>query len=119
MRFKAFPYYWGAIAVTKSLSALFFSLAAGKRSDRVTLSACTGRVRHMGRFFESRSYTFILDDRLTGGEAEVLLLDRKKQPILRLNRQHPCETVELDGENSRYYLRWEFRKASGQCELRW
>lgn len=65
-----------------------------------------------------RIFAAILDDRLIGGEAEVLLPDRKKQPILRLNRQHPCETVELDGESSRYYLRWEFRKASGQCELR-
>jgi len=72
----------------------------------------------MGRFYESRTYTFVLDAQLSKGDVELLLLDKKKQPLLKLNRQFPSQTIDLD-EKNRYYLRWEFKNASGKCELRW
>ena len=77
MRFKGFPYYWGAIATTKCIKAILFVFLPRKTGDKVKLDACTGWVRHMGRFYENRTYTFALDARLTKGEAEVLLLDQK------------------------------------------
>lgn len=119
MTFKGVPYYWGAIATSKCLKAILFAFLPGKNRDKATLDACTGWVRHMGRFYESRTYTFVLDARLTKGDAEVLLLDQKKQPLLKLNRQVPSRTIHLDGETGRYYLRWEFQGASGKCELHW
>lgn len=73
----------------------------------------------MGRFYENRTYTFVFDARLTNGEAEVLLLDKKKQTVLKLSRQFPSQTIALDARKSRYYLCWEFQSASGTCELRW
>ena len=73
----------------------------------------------MGRFYENRTYTFALDDQLTKGVVEVRLLDRKKQPLLELSKQIPAQTIALNGEKSRYYLRWEFKNASGTCELHW
>lgn len=73
----------------------------------------------MGRFYENRIYTFALDARLTKGEAEVLLLDQEKQPLLNLSRQPPSQSIYLEGETSRYYLQWKFQHASGTCELRW
>lgn len=118
-KFKGFPYYWGAVAETKCLRAVLFSFLPGKRVDRAALNACTGWVRHMGRFYENRTYEFVLDAQLTNGDVEVQLLDQKKQPILKLNRQCPSRTIDLDGEKSRYYLRWEFHGATGKCELRW
>jgi len=90
----------------------------GKSADRTTLDACTGWVRHMGRFCESRTYTFSFDAKLSKGDVEVLLLDKEKQPLLKLSKQFPTQTIDLDGK-SRYYLRWEFKSASGKCELRW
>jgi len=72
----------------------------------------------MGRFYESRTYTFVLDTQLSNGNVELLLLDKKKQPLLKLNRQFSSQTIDLD-EKNRYYLRWKFKNASGKCELRW
>ena len=72
----------------------------------------------MGRFYESRTYTFVLDAQLSKGDVELQLLDKEKQPLLKLNRQLMSQTIDLDGK-SRYYLRWEFKEATGKCELRW
>ena len=54
MSFKGFPYYWGAIATTKCIKAIVFVFLPGKAADQVKLDACTGWVRHMGRFYENR-----------------------------------------------------------------
>ena len=83
------------------------------------LDACTGWVRHMGRFYENRIYAFALDAQLTKGQVEVLLLDQNKQPLLQLSSQNPTQSIHLDGETSRYYLQWKFHSASGKCELHW
>ena len=119
MAFKGIPYFWGAIATTKCIRASAFAFLPGKNGDHAKLDACTGWVRHMGRFYENRTYSFALDAQLTKGNVEVLLLDKKKHTLLKLNRQFPSQTIDLDGENNRYYLRWEFKSASGKCELRW
>lgn len=105
-------------AVSKSIAAVTFVFRPGKDGDRVKLTSCTGWVRHTGRFRESRTYEFALERQLSKGDAEVLLLDREKREILRLNRHSPTGRIELDGD-CKYYLRWEFRNATGKCALRW
>lgn len=119
MKFKGLPYYWGAIATTKCIKAILFMFLPAETGDKVKLEACTGWVRHMGRFYENRIYTFTLNSQLTKGEVEVLLLDQKKQTLLKLNRQNPTQSIHLDGESSRYYLQWKFQSSSGKCELLW
>lgn len=119
MAFKGFPYYWGAMASTKCIRAVLFAFLPGKNGDKASVDSCTGWVRHMGRFYESRTYVFILDAQMTKGNVEVLLLDKKKQPLLKLNRQSPSQAIHLDGGRSRYYLLWKFEGASGKCGLRW
>ncbi len=110
--------YRRGLIVSKSIRAVLFLFQPGDGLDRATVDACTGWVRHAGRFRESRSYVFTLDAQLSAGEAEVLLLDSGKQPLLRLDRHTPTATVQLDGER-RYYLHWTFRSAAGKCRLRW
>lgn len=119
MTFKGIPYYFGAIATTKCIEAILFMFKPGKYRDKAALDACTGWFRHMGRFYENRTYEFTLDDQLTKGHVEVLLLDKKKRSLLKLSRQCPVQTIDLDGKKSRYYLQWEFKSASGKCELTW
>lgn len=110
--------YLQGFAVSKRITATLFVFRPGKGGDKVTLDSCTGWIRHVGRFRESRTYTFILDARLTKGDAEVTLVDRKKRQLLRLNKASSNATITLDKE-CRYFLRWEFKKATGTCELRW
>ena len=109
--------YDRGLAAAKNIRALLFVFRPGKTSHRFTLDAYTGWVRHGVRFREGRICAFTLDARLTGGDAECLLLDRDKRPLLRLTPQSPAGAVRL--EAGRYILRWTFQKASGTCALRW
>lgn len=110
--------YFRCIAVSKSIAAVLFVFRPSRNADRASLNSCTGWVRHMGRFSESRTYEFTLDTQLSKGDAAVSLLDAKKVLLMRLSRQSPAGKIDLDARN-RYYLRWEFENATGKCTLRW
>lgn len=110
--------YCQGFAVLRRTSAIMIVFRRGKRADKATLDSCTGWVKHAVRFRESETHEFILDAQLSKGNVEVTLLNRKKQPLMRLNPQSPRCKIESDVRN-RYYLRWEFKSATGKCELRW
>lgn len=110
--------YRSGVAVTRSIVALVFVFRTGRDGDSVTLKSCTGWVRHVGRFRERGSCQFVFEAQLSKGDAEVLLLDGKKREILRFNRRSPAGRAEL-AEKERYFLRWEFKSATGTCRLRW
>lgn len=110
--------YRNGFAATKCIAAVLFVFRPEKQADSVSLNSCTGWVRHAGRFRQSWTYKFCLDCQLSAGSAEVILLDRQKRELLRLNRDNCTGTIALSGK-SRYYLRWEFKNASGTCKLRW
>lgn len=110
--------YAQGIMVSKRIVAVLFVFRPGNGCEKAALDSCTGWVKHIGGFHESRIYEFSLDAQLSKGNAEVFLLDKKKQPLMQLNQQSPVGSVELDAK-SRYYLRWEFQNATGKCELHW
>lgn len=104
--------------LTKGIVAVLFVFRSGRNGDRVSLDSCTGWVKHMGRFSKGRRYVLTLDAALSQGEAEVFLLDRRGQILLRLNRRRPEGTLSPEAR-TRYYLRWEFHHATGRCDLLW
>mgnify|MGYP006976895409 CR=1 FL=1 len=110
--------YRQGFMVTKRLAAILFVYRPGRKKERVRLDTCTGWVRHAGRFQKGRTYDLTLQCQLSKGSANVLLLNKKEQALLKLDGQSPCGRVKLE-EDSRYYLRWEFQSATGQCELHW
>ena len=110
--------YCRGLAVTKCIAAVLFVFRPGRDADRADLNSCTGWVRHAVRLHQGRAYEFSFKARLSNGSAEVLLLDRKKSPLLHLNGQSPTGTINLE-ESGRYYLHWEFQNTTGQCELHW
>lgn len=110
--------YSQGFAVTKSIAAVTFVFRPGKAADTAALNACTGWVRHRVRFRENRTYEFVLDSRLSKGDAEVSLLDEKKRPLCKLDRLAPHGRMELEGKR-KYYLYWKFNGATGKCGLRW
>ncbi len=110
--------YRQGIAVSKSIVAILFEFRPEKGADKAALDSCTGWVKHIGRFHGSRQYDFVLDAQLSKGSVEVLLLDKKKQQLMKMDRQSPTGRIALDAE-SRYYLRWEFKNATGKCQLHW
>ena len=110
--------YCQGFAVLRRTAAIIIVFRHGKNADKATLDACTGWIKHVGRFHESKTYEFFLDAQLSKGNVEVILLDRKKQQLMKLNPQFPACKIELHARN-RYYLRWEFKGVTGNCELRW
>lgn len=110
--------YREGVLSLKKTSAWSCALWPGKRRDRASMNTCTGCIRHVGRFRESRTYEFEFDCQLTRGDAAVSLLDRNKQVLRRLDRHSPAASAVLD-RKERYYLLWEFQSATGKCELRW
>ena len=118
--FAVFIYllYRQGFAVTKSIAAILFIFRPERQADRASLDTCTGWVRHVGRFHESRIYEFHLNCQLSNGDAEVTLLNSQMQALLHLSRNQPTKVIELE-KKSRYYLQWDFRGASGKFALRW
>ena len=110
--------YSQGIAISKNITAITFVFRPGRTTDKATLCSCTGWIKHVRRFHESRTYEFVLDTQLSKGHVEVILLDKEKRQIMKLNQQSPTSTIALDA-NSRYYLRWEFKSVTGKCELHW
>ena len=109
--------YFRSIAASKRISAVLFIFRPGKDTDQAALNSCTGWVKHTGRFHESGTYEFALDAHLSKGCAEVILLDAKKQQLMKLNQQSPAGKIDLAAK--KYYLRWEFKSATGKCALHW
>lgn len=110
--------YIKGLAASKNIRAILYVFRPGKNADKATLNSCTGWVRHAGRFHGNRTYEFTFDCQLSKGDAEVFLLDKKQRQLLKLTRQFPTGRAELTWKN-RYYLRWEFKNATGNCELHW
>lgn len=110
--------YCQGFAVLRRTAAIIFVFRHGKNADTATLDSCTGWVKHVERFHESKTYEFFFDAQLSKGNVEVILSDRKRQQLMKLNPQSPTCKIELDAGN-RYCLRWEFKGATGNCELRW
>lgn len=96
--------YFRSIAVSKSIAAIIFVFRPRRDADRVTLSSCTGWVQHMGRFSESRAYEFTLDTQLSKGNVEVVLLDAKKELLMRLIRWSPAGKIDLDAKTGTIYV---------------
>ncbi len=110
--------YCQGFAVLRRTAAIMIVFRHGKNADKAMLDSCTGWIKHAGRFRESKTYEFFLDAQLSKGNVAVILMDRKKQPLMQLSPQSPACNIELDVRN-KYYLRWEFKGATGKCELRW
>ena len=93
--------------MSKSITAILLAFRRGKNTDRAALDSCTGWVKYMGGFHESKTYEFTLDAQLSKGIVEIILLDKNKQQLMKLNQQSPTERIKLKAE-TRYYLRWNF-----------
>ena len=110
--------YSRGLMVTKSIAAILFVFRPGREGDRARLDSCTGWVQHVVRLRGGRTYEFALERQLSKGSAEVFLLDQDERQLLELGGQSCGGRLTLEGDG-RYYLRWEFKKATGRCELRW
>ena len=81
-------------------------------------TSCTGTIKRVLKFKESKVFTFILDLNLSKGKLVVELLDKDKCPVLTLSDSNPVGRIEVTAKQ-RYYLVFKYQSATGNYSLRW
>ena len=108
--------YLGGYMYSGSRTALLF--IQSERGKKARFSGCSGTIKRVVRFTESREYHFALATELEKGEIRVTLLDSKKKTVLCLDR-HTSEGLLEAEAGKRYELVIHFESASGSYELDW
>ncbi len=110
--------YFNGIMVTSCKAALLFVYERGENSEKFHINRCTGTQGRIIKFKDEGTYEFTLDNSIAIGSAEVVILDRQKVEIAKLNDD--CSRTEFYANKGEiYYIKWKFSSASGECELKW
>ena len=107
-----FYFLWvnGYMILNAKRALLFVGSLRGKNKCEVSFSSCSGYVKKVIKFNESREYTFKLDGDVSKGSIHVIVENKNKETILDL--------LTVD-EKCRYYLMLKFEKADGKIKLQW
>lgn len=91
------------------------SFVGSDRGRRASFTACTGSIKRVIRFSESRTLHADFSLTLTKGFVSAELLDDRKQPLLRLDSS-PTGSVFVE-KGRRYWLIFHFQSATGDYTL--
>lgn len=94
-----------------------FMFLGSKRGKRAMFSSCTGYIKRVVKFKESKVYNINFKLELEKGEVVLELLDAKKQVILSLNKSE-CSKIKVESRQ-RYYMILRFKSATGSYEVIW
>ena len=109
-----FLYINGYMVVASKRALMFFG---SKRGKKAVFSSCTGYIKRVVRFKESKLYHVDFRLELEKGEVMLELLDAKKQLVLALSG---CAISEIEVESGqKYYMVIRFKSASGSYEISW
>lgn len=97
---------------------MFIGSLRGDGACKARFNVCSGVMKRVIRFKESKVYHFNLDINLTEGSLEVRVLDKDKNVVVLLDH-NTCEYELMVESKKRYYLVFEFKKASGEYVLEW
>ena len=111
-------YINGYLIVNRKRALMFVGSLRGTNSCKATFTSCTGYVKRVVKFKESRMYCFALHTELSAGEMAVELLDAGKQKVMELSDDKQTDSVDINSK-TRYYLIFRFKSATGSCEFEW
>lgn len=111
-------YAQGIMVVNSKTAVMFLGSIRGNGHCSASFTSCSGKMKRVIKFKESKTYRFILTSELEKGEMDVMVLDSLKQPVMTLNYMQPSGVIEVD-KKKRYYLVFSFKEASGKYELKW
>ena len=106
--------YQNGLMVLSSKRALSF--VGSDRGRRASFTACTGTVRRILRFSESKTLRVVFSPVLTKGSVTMELLNSQKQPLLLLDETHPTGSISVE-KGQRYHLVFHFQSATGEYSL--
>lgn len=104
----------------KSMGALYFvgTMGAGTNQCSASFKACTGQIKRVLRFRQSKTVNFTFKGNICKGDVEAFLLNRDQSVVLMMNSDCPEGTVQvLNGPW--YYLVIRFNNAEGDYTLQW
>lgn len=109
-----FLYINGYMVVASKCAFMFLG---SKRGKKAMFSSCTGYIKRVVKFKESKIYHVDFNVELEKGEVTLELLDKKKQLIVSLNGNESSKIEVESGE--RYYMILRFKSATGSYEVSW
>lgn len=109
-----FLYINGYMVVASKRAFMFLG---SKRGKKAMFSSCTGYIKRVVKFKESKIYHVDFNVELEKGEVTLELLDKKKQLIVSLNGNESSKIEVESGE--RYYMILRFKSATGSYEVSW
>ncbi len=110
-----FLYSAGLMSIQSKRAVLFLGSVSGKSAR---FSSCTGCIKRILRFRDSRSYRIFFNLELAGGDASAEILDSAKRTVLRLDSLVRSGSISVE-KGKRYYLVLRFRSATGSYTLNW
>ena len=111
-------YINGYMIVNAKRAVTFIGSIRGRGKCGASFHSCSGYMKRIMRFKESRVYHFELEVNLVSGEMVVEVLDREKKPVMRLDGNTPKAEIEVDTKK-RYTLVFRFKSATGDFKMRW
>ena len=111
--------YNSGYMVTGSKTAkVFVGKNRGTNAYWMQFVECSGELKRMVRFRNSKEYHFYLDASISLGTVSIEILDKEKNVILRLTPEQPEASMMADSAQ-KYYTVYKFENASGAYEMRW
>lgn len=107
-------YINGYMIINAKKATLFLGKERGKYAR---FASCSGYMKRVIRFKESREYEFCFETELEKGEVSIELWDNKQEKVLFLTNQG-SQTVMLESKK-RYYLILRFVSATGSYRVDW
>ena len=107
-------YINGYMIINAKKATLFLGKDRGKYAR---FASCSGFMKRVIRFKESRKYEFCFETELEKGKVSIELWDNKQEKVLFLTNQG-CQTVTLESKK-RYYLILKFESATGSYHIDW
>lgn len=114
-------FYINGFLIVKAIRALVFRGSARRwwrNNPAAKVISCSGWVRKVIKYKESRQYQFTFDADISKGSITAEIQNRNKEPILTLDAENAQGVLEIDS-SERYYLVVRFKKATGSFEMRW
>lgn len=102
--------------VLQSKRAVMYT--GSRRGKKASFISCTGYVKKVVKFRESRKYRFELKSELTKGEIRAILSEAGGGEILQLDSSRSVGEISVE-KGRRYGLTMQFESASGKYELDW
>lgn len=108
--------YINGYMVLNNKKALVYVGSNKRKSAR--FSSCNGYIKRVVKFKQSKTYHFEFHSEIEKGDVSIELFDRNKSKVLLLTQENCHADIQLY-ENSRYYLVYRFKSATGKFDLDW